>query len=152
VNPAREPALERELELALKAEFGARALYARLARDRRDPELAGVLAEFADEQREQIADVRRVLELAGATPATDSRRRRWLAALLAAARVVIGRRVILRICADAEQTRAVWYARFAEHYALTARIELAKLCQRCATRAARHGDALGAWVANASFR
>jgi hypothetical protein len=152
LKAVREPQLERELELALRAEFGARTLYARLARDPRDRELCAVLAAFAAEQHEQIAAVQRVLELSGATPARDSRRRRWLAAALAAARVVIGRRVILRICVDAERTRAVWYARFAEHYALTARLELAKLCQGCATRAARHADALGAWVTNSGFR
>lgn len=142
-----DAALEAELVRMLLAEFGARAIYGRLGRAERDRELAGLLRAFEQEQSAQIASTQRVIELCGFAAPSDSLRRRLLAHGLASLRLLLGQRLILRICVDAERTRAVGYAQLAEHFARSAPLELTRLAQECATRSARHADALEAWVA-----
>lgn len=144
----RDPALERELDRALLAEFGAEEIYGRLSRTVRDEELARVLSGLAHDELEQLTLVREVVLELGATPRDHGRRRRWLARALAALRPLLGQRLVLRVCADAERTRAVWYARFAQHFVRIGRPALAERCGRAASTAARHGDALDAWVAH----
>lgn len=140
-------ALEAELVRMLLAEFGARAIYGRLGSAVRDVQLSSLLRAFEQEQRAQIDATRRLIELCGFRSPSDSLRRRALAHALASLRVVLGQRLILRLCADAERTRAVGYSQLAEHFARNAPTELALLAQACATRSARHADALDAWVA-----
>jgi len=143
-----DPTLARELDRALLAEIGAGELYGRLASAVRDDELARVLAGLELDQVEQLSNVRAVVEELGARPRAHGRRRRWLARALAALRPVLGQRLVLRICADAERTRAVGYAQLAQHFASSGRRSLAERCRQAASVASRHGDALDAWVAH----
>lgn len=147
MNRAQAAELQAELTRMLLAEFGARAIYGRLGRAARDPQLAGLLCAFEHEQHAQVEATRRLMESCGFAAPSDSLRRRALAHALAGLRVVLGQRLVLRICVDAERTRAVGYAQLAEHFARNGPLELARLAQDCATRSARHADALEAWVA-----
>lgn len=156
MSAARDQGLEhelrRELERALRAEIGAAEFYARLSRKVRDAELANLLGQFELEQREQIRAIEAVAQVAGVVAPSGALRRRWLARALVALRPLLGQRLILRVCADAERTRAVGYAHFAEHFARTSRASLADTCRRCATTAMRHSDALSAWVLHGAGR
>jgi len=136
-----------ELRRALLAEFGARAIYRRLASAVRDEELARLLRELWVEQHEQVRAASSLFELCRQQPPRDSLRRRALAHVLASLRPVLGQRVILRICADAERTRSGDYARLSELFARTGALAHAQTARDCCTRSARHADALDAWVA-----
>lgn len=140
-------ALAVELRRALLAEFGARAIYARLAKSVRDEELARLLHELGREQHEQVRAAASLFALVRRPPPSDSVRRRALAHVLASLRPVLGQRVVLRICADAERTRSGDYARLAELFARSGARVQAQAALECCTRAARHADALDAWVA-----
>lgn len=140
-------ALAAELRRALLAEFGARAIYARLAKSVRDQELARLLQELCVEQHEQVRAAASLFEVVRRQPPRDSLRRRVLAHVLASLRPVLGQRVVLRICADAERTRSGDYARLSELFARTGALAPAQTARECCTRAARHADALDAWVA-----
>lgn len=131
---------------ALLAEFGARAIYRRLAVLVRDPELAQLLADFAQEEQEQIELLRDTMQRLGARPRTHSLRRYLLANALAFTAPVIGPRLALRTCWDAEETRARWYAHFHEYLLQSGEGELAKACARMSVTKQRHAQALQAWV------
>ena len=134
------------MKRALLAEFGARAIYRRLARLVRDKELALLLAGFADEELAQIELLRTTMEALGAVPRARSIRRTLLANALAVTAPVIGPRLALRICEDAEETRARWYAHFNEYLLRCGELELAKSCAHLSVTKQRHAQALQAWV------
>lgn len=140
-------ALASELRRALLAEFGARAIYARLAKAVRDQELARLLHELCLEQQEQVRAAASLFEVVRRRPPGDSLRRRALAHMLASLRPVLGQRVVLRLCADAERTRSGDYARLADLFARSGALAQAQIARQCCTRSARHADALDAWVA-----
>jgi rubrerythrin len=138
--------LLREMRRALLAEFGARAIYRRLAKLVRDAELARLLADFALEEDAQIDRLRAAMQKLGAKPRTRSIRRTLLAHALALTAPVIGPRLALRICEDAEETRARWYAHFNEYLLQRGETELGKECAHMSLTKQRHAQALQAWV------
>lgn len=137
---------ESELAEALRAERGALAAYRRLAQLVRDPELARLLVTFVEDERRQVEELLATTRALGIEPVRPSLRRRVLAELLAATVLLGARRMVLRLCLDAEETRARWYghlggflrqqgeARFDASFARMARLKL------------QHAQALGAWV------
>ena len=143
---ADHASLLREMRRALLAEFGARSIYRRLAKLVRDAELARLLANFALEEDEQIDRLRASMIELGAKPRSRSLRRTVLANLLAFTAPVIGQRLALRICEDAEERRARWYAHFNEYLLHHGELELAKQCAHMSLTKQRHAQALQAWV------
>ncbi|MBM3989694.1 MAG: hypothetical protein FJ298_01670 [Planctomycetes bacterium] len=138
--------LEEELGEALRAERGALAAYRRLAGYVRDAELARVLATFVEDEQRQIEELLATTRALGIEPVRPSLRRALLAELLAATVWLGARHMVLRLCLDAEETRARWYGhlgaflreqgepRFDASFARMARLKL------------QHARALGAWV------
>lgn len=145
-------ALADELRVALLAEFGARAIYHRLARMVRDPELARLLESFEVDEREQIDDLRALMTTLGLKPAAKSRRRRALAEVLAATSLVLGSRLALRVCVEAEEKRARWYAHIHEFLIRRGERRFDDQLQRMCTLKQVHAQALAAWLANSRRR
>ena len=106
-----------EMHRALLAELGARTIYRRAAALVRDEELRNLLAGFADDERKQIDELRTTMTALGGKPIRRSLRRTLLAEALAWTIPFAGPRFALRICFDAEQKRARWYAHFHEYLA-----------------------------------
>jgi rubrerythrin len=149
---AQDSALLAELSRALLAEFGARAIYRRLARLVRDPELAQVLARFAEDESQAIADVRGLIQACGARARRRSVRRTLLAECLAWTAPLAGPRPALRICVEAEATRARWYAHLDEHLSHKGAGGMAQTCAALANMKERHAQALQTWVVHARGR
>jgi demethoxyubiquinone hydroxylase (CLK1/Coq7/Cat5 family) len=147
---SQHASLLREMKRALLAEFGARAIYRRLSRLVRDQQLAQLLARFEQEEEDVIASLRATMQALGARPRTGSRRRWLLANALAYSTPVLGPRLALRICVDAEETRARWYAHFSEYLLQRGERDLSEKCGRLSTTKLRHGQALQAWVEHAA--
>jgi rubrerythrin len=145
-------ALARELHTALLAEFGARAIYHRLARTVRDRDLAHLLAGFESDEEQQIAELRQLMLALGLRPAARSRRRWLLAEALAAVSVVVGRGSALRVCLEAEQQRARWYAHILEFLVLRGERRFDDVLQRMTTLKQVHAQSLGAWVSTTRWR
>ena len=137
-----------EMRLALLAEFGARAIYADLRRQTDDEQLDSVLGRLEDESGEQISELSAVMSALGGRPPERSRRRRALAGVLATSSRVIGRRMVLRVCAQAEDKAARWYAYFRVILVQSGRQDLAERCSLMSATKRRHAQALGAWVSN----
>jgi hypothetical protein len=112
----------------------------------RDRELARLLADFALEEDAQIERLRATMQQLGAVPRTRSIRRTLLANALAWTAPVIGKRLALRVCENAEETRARWYAHFNEYLLHSGESELAKQCAHMSLTKQRHAQALQAWV------
>ena len=147
--PALPDGLRAELELALLAEFGARAIYADLARGVRDAQLARLLSRMGAEQDELIESLRDVLRTLGLRPARSSSRRRMLAGLLAAARPLLGQRLVLRLCAQAADRAARGFAALQLVLRDAGQAECASTCGRLSETRRRHAQALDTWVQNA---
>lgn len=145
-------ALADELRTALLAEFGARAIYRRLARLVADPELARLLAGFEDEQRAQIDELRALMNVLGLRPVSRSRRRWLLAEVLALGSAVFGSRLALRVCVEAEQKRARWYAHMHAFLVRRGERRFDATLQHMTTLGQVHAQALGAWLANTRRR
>ena len=141
-----------EMRRALLDEFGARAIYRRLTRLARDPELVRVLAGFAQEEERQIELLRASLTSLGERPARGSLRRALLAEALAWTGPIVGIRPVLRICLEAEDTSARRYAYFQERLELFGERGAALACGELALTKRRHAQALHAWVENAPRR
>lgn len=138
--------LLREMRIALLSELGARAIYADLARLARGTELASVLGGLEKEAQAQVGELCAVMRALGARPRARSRRRRLLAGALALASLVIGRRLVLRICAQAADRAARWYAYFQLYLVQAGLPGLASTCGRLAQTRRRHARALSTWV------
>lgn len=149
-GPTRpDAALARELERALLAEFGARAIFGDLAARSRDPELARLLELLRAEQDEQVDELRAVMTSLGLAPRRSSPRRRVLAWLLAAAWPHVGRRLVLRLCAQAADRAARAHATFQLVLRGQGAENDASVCGRLSERRRRHAYSLEAWVQNA---
>jgi rubrerythrin len=148
----RHASLLYEMKRALLAEFGARAIYRRLAKLVRDPELSHVLAEFAREEEDVIKSVRATMQALGAKPRTRSNRRVVLANVLAYTTPIFGPRLSIRVCADAEEQRARWYAHFHEYLVQNGEPALAAECGRLALTKQRHARVLETWVEHPARR
>lgn len=131
---------------ALLAEFGALAIYGRLSRSRSDPELAGLLERFHEEEREQIHRLRSLLESLGRSPPTRSFRRGIAPWLLACAARCGFRRLALRSCLWSEETVSRWYLQHAMFLGQVGLVEAARTCETLSSTKQRHALALQAWV------
>jgi len=140
--------LLREMRLALYSELGARAIYADLARLTRDAELRGVLEGLVLEQQAQLERISSVMQALGARPPLRSLRRRLLAGLLALTAPLVGRRLVLRICAQAADKAARWHAYFQLCLLHAGLDEHAAACAHLSETRRRHARVLDAWVWN----
>jgi rubrerythrin len=131
---------------ALLSEFGAQAVYLHLAPRVRHVELRSLLERLHADEAEQIARLRGVMQALGGEPVSKSRRRRVLAWMLAAASPLTGRRLALRLCAEAETTASRWYAQFHEYLAAVGEIELARICAEMSSFKLRRAHALQPWL------
>ena len=145
---ASHRALVRDMKLALLSEIGARSIYDHMGRRVRDEELRGVLAHLNEAGAESVRRLRELMIDLGARPRRTSFRRRALARGLAFASRVIGVRVVLRVCMNAEETVGRWYREYAHFLLNLEDPERAQVCQELATVKQQHAQALGAWVSN----
>ncbi|MBI5431645.1 MAG: hypothetical protein HZA52_02315 [Planctomycetes bacterium] len=139
-------ALLAELGTALLAEFGARSIYAALPRYTHDRALIDMLAKLREEQDGVVQRVRSLLRELGETPKRKSWRRVVLANVLALWAWPFSVRLPLRVCADAEETRARWYGHFQEYFLSVGDTARAELCAELQLVKLRHMQALQAWV------
>ena len=139
--------LTRELEKALRAEIGARAIYPRLARAARDRELAGVLDGLHEEECEQVARVSALLARLGGKGSPRSVRRGLVAWALALAARAGALPLCLRLCLESETTAEGWYHECALFLARADRLGDARTCEELALTKHRHAQILEAWVA-----
>lgn len=145
--PARaHPALVEGLRDALLAEFGARAIYGALSRRLSDPELSDLLAQFHQEECDQIEALRRVMTALGLRAKSRSFRRSAIARCIAFSARFGGRSLALRLCLESERTVERWYLEYANHFLATGDHEQASACRALATTKGRHARALAAWV------
>ncbi|MCE9596019.1 MAG: hypothetical protein K8S98_17660 [Planctomycetes bacterium] len=142
----RDEALLAELRDALLAEFGARAIYKALARYTHDEALIDMLVELRHEQDGVIARVQALVKELGGRPKRKSLRRIVLANLLALWAWPISVRLPLRVCTDAEETRARWYGHFQEHFSALGHGRLAAECHDLHLIKARHARSLQTWT------
>ncbi len=145
---ARHRKLLREMRFALLSEIGARAIYDHLGRVVRDDSLRALLAELNAAGAENVATLRALMIELGARPRRTSFRRRVLARILATSSRVIGVRVVLRICMNAEETVGRWYRQYAHFFMRLGEEQRARTCEGLAVTKAQHAGALGAWVSN----
>lgn len=139
-------ALLEDMHRALLAEFGAQAIYTHLASKIAPGDLRELVIELHAQQAAQIERLRDAMRALGAAPPTRSRRRRVLAWALAAVSGLTGRRLVLRICAEAEGTASRWYARFAEYLAATGERELARSLSEMSRYKLSRSQSLQAWL------
>ena len=139
-------ALLEDMRRALLAEFGAQAIYGNLEPRVTHAELRSVLSRLHADEAAQIAGLRAVMQALGERPVTRSRRRRVLAWVLAALSPLTGRRLVLRICAEAETTASRWYAQFHEYLAAVGEVELARACAEMSAFKLRRAHALQPWL------
>jgi hypothetical protein len=142
----RDEALLGELREALLAEFGARAIYKALARYTHDEALIDMLAELRKDQDGVIARVRALITAVGGCPKRKSLRRVVLANVLALWAWPISVRMPLRMCTDAEETRARWYGHFQEHFSMLGQGKLAAECGELYLIKVRHALSLQTWT------
>jgi rubrerythrin len=135
------------MRLALLAEFGARSLYARLARGTRDPELAQVYARLCEEEALVVETLRRLLADLGAVNIPARSRRRaalsWCLAFVARGRFSS---MALRACIDSESVIARWYGEYARYLAACGAFSEARTCDELAGTKLRHARVLEAWA------
>ncbi len=141
-------ALRVELETALLAEFGARAIYGDLERITRDDELRRVLARMVEEEGDQLAGLRGLMAGLGLRPRRRSLRRRALAWLFARTAWFAGVPFVLRTCVTAEDKASRWYGHFAEYFASCGERDRAELCHHLSVTKARHSQLLDTWARN----
>lgn len=142
LGPAERRALLDDMELALRSEFGALALYPWLARRTRDEELSAVLSSLAADERQLVADLRHLMAELGAHPPHGSLRRRLASAALVALTPLFGLRFALRLSLDAEETVARWYDRQAAYLAQFGELAHARRCEALALAKRRHARTL----------
>lgn len=141
-----DAALLEDMRRALLAEFGAQAIYAQLAPRVMHAELRGVLERLHADLDAQISRLRAVMETLGLRPALRSRRRCLLAWALAALSPLTGRRLVLRVCAEAESTASRWYAQFHVYLTAVGELELARECADMSSFKLRRAHALQPWL------
>jgi hypothetical protein len=137
-----------DMRLALLSEIGARAIYDHLGRRLPDGELRSLLAHFNDTGTESVARLRDLMIGLGARARRTSLRRRALARGLALASRFTGRRLVLRICMNAEQTVGRWYAEYAIFLLRIGDRPRAQVCSELAEIKRRNAQVLSAWVDN----
>ena len=141
-------ALLRDMNYALLSEIGARSIYDHLGRRTRDEALGSVLGNFNCDGAEAIERLRALMIGLGANPPRTSLRRRVLARGLAATSGLTGTRLVLRICLNAEETVARWYAQYAIYFGESGDGERTRVCEELAASKRLHAQVLEAWVQN----
>jgi len=141
-----DAALLEDMRRALLAEFGSQAIYRHLMQRVDHAELRSLLERLHADEAAQIARLRAVMQALGEAPVSKSRRRRILAWGLAALSPLTGRRLVLRICAEAETTASRWYAQFHEYLAAVGEFELARACGEMSAFKLRRAHALQPWL------
>lgn len=143
---AGDAALLEDMRRALLAEFGSQAIYAHLAPRIRQRELHDLLERMHLDEAAQIQRLRALMQQLGEQPVAGSRRRRWLAWALASASPLTGRRLVLRICAEAETSASRWYAQFYEYLIAVGEQGLAQECGAMSAFKLRRAHALRPWL------
>jgi rubrerythrin len=143
-----DPAFLADLRRALKAELGARSIYARLAPRMKDRELGQVLESFHADEVALVVGVRALLAELGASRVPRRSRSRafagWILAVLARGR---SSSIAVRLCQESESTVARWYREHARYLALAGDVARAEACEGFAQVKLRHARILEAWVA-----
>jgi len=146
VNPSIDPAFAAEFARTLRDEIGARAVYRRLARRERDPELVRLFLVFAEEGdaiEHSLRELIRGLEAHGRERSVF----RWFSARALSGLARLGlRRFVLRLCLESEEVLARRYAGFAHWLAGGGWIGAARACDQLGSRKATRAHALRAWV------
>ena len=145
-SSANHAALLVELESALLAEFGARSIFRAIPRYTHDRALIDMLGKLCQEQDEVIPRVQQLLRDLGARPKRKSWRRVVLANLLALWAWPFTVRLPLRVCADAEETKARWYGHFHRYFQALGDAAHAERCGELQLVKLRDMQALQAWV------
>lgn len=140
--------LVRDMKLALLSEIGARAIYHHLGRRVKEEELRAMLGELNEAGARTVERLQELMSSLGAKPRRTSFRRRALARALALVSKVIGVRIVLRICMNAEETVARWYQQYAMFFVQQGDQERAQTCQDLHQVKQQHAQVLGAWVSN----
>lgn len=137
-----------DMRLALLAEFGACAIYARLARQYENAPLGGVLQQLHADEGHQIEKLRALMTALGARPKARSLRRVCAAALLAGSARLGARSLALRLCYESEATVARWYDGYARYLREAGNASAARTCDELAFTKVHHAALLSAWVAH----
>lgn len=137
-----------DMRLALLSEIGARAIYDHLGRRQPPGDLGSLLDELNDTGAESVARLRELMIGLGARPRKTSFRRRALARGLALASRVTGKRIVLRVCMNAEETVGRWYGEYAVFLMRIRDNDRALVCHELAAIKRRNAQVLGAWVSH----
>lgn len=143
---AGDKALLEDMHRALLSEFGSQAIYKSLAPRIRQTELRGVLERLHADEEAQIQRLRSVMAALGERAPARSRRRKILAWGLAAVSPLTGRRLVLRLCAEAETTASRWYAQFYEYLLAVGEAGLARECGEMSAFKLRRAHSLHPWL------
>ena len=141
-----------DMRLALLSEIGARSVTDHLSRRVRDPDLARLLVRLNEEGADSVTRLRRLMTSMGAQPRRTSFRRRALARALAYGSHVTGPRPVLRICADAAESLARWYAEYAQFLLRLGDRPRAQVCEDLRRVKTLHAQALRAFASNVARR
>ena len=140
--------LVRDMERALRSEFGAFSFYSLLPAVTRNAELEALLRELRADQSEIIGRLRALIEDLGGTPASS----RWTRSLAAWGLLfltpILGRRFALRMCFEAERTVARWHAEYAIHLLNWGEVERAREANALAETKSRHAVRLETFCNN----
>ena len=139
-------ALIADMRLALLSELGARAAYRGLARREKKEELARLLEQLWQEEKEQVERLRALMTKLGARPRKRSFRRLVAAHILVVCARLFGSRFALRVCLDAEAAVSRWYAEYSHYFAQAGMLEEGLECDALALTKRRHAQILQAWV------
>ena len=146
-SPARSHrSLVADMRLALLSEIGARSAYDHLRGRVRDGDLEGLLARLNQEGAENVERLSALIRELGGLPPRTSLRRRILARLLAASTPIVGLRIVLRVCLNAEETVARWYGEYAHFLAALGQTTRARTCEQLRQVKLAHASALSAWI------
>lgn len=140
------PSLLKDMRLALLGELGARSVYARLAGVVRDLELRAVLERLDEAEGEQVERMRELMIELGGDPPARSRRRAVAAQVLVLVSRLVGPRLALRLCQDAEATTSRWYQAYARYLERVSEPEAARTCEELSLTKRRHAQILQTWI------
>ena len=136
----------RDMERALRSEFGAYSVYSLLPRLTRNRELKRLLAVLRDDERDLIQATRGLIGDLGGDAPTSRWTRSVAAWALFAATPILGMRFALRLCREAETTVSRWYADHAMHLFLVGDEVNAERARELSQVKWRHAVRLGAFV------
>jgi hypothetical protein len=140
--------LVRDMQRALRSEFGALSFYSLLPRVTTNGELRKLLIELREDERGVIEEVRALIAELGGKPRT----RRWTRSLaawgLTLVAPLVGSRFATRLCYDAEAAVSRWYAQYAGLLARLGDLERAERCRDLSLKKHIHATRLATFVHN----